>query len=91
MSTAFSVFFTFQSGSIQIEKSVTKSTSPVIFTFQSGSIQIIDGAKGLASFVTFTFQSGSIQMGFNKPLTSFLIKLYIPIWFYSNMSRTRIN
>ena len=55
------------------------------FTFQSGSIQI--SVKQMFEFdkISFTFQSGSIQINQEKGI-NIENELYIPIWFYSNLT-----
>ena len=85
---AILLFFTFQSGSIQIKSLPAVVIIVSIFTFQSGSIQMSSIKLTSISSFNFTFQSGSIQILLCH-LYSFLPRLYIPIWFYSNVSRYR--
>ena len=54
------------------------------FTFQSGSIQMTIQLGILYVWTFFTFQSGSIQISKQVNQFSSFLKLYIPIWFYSN-------
>ena len=56
------IFFTFQSGSIQMNTTNLYSISSTSFTFQSGSIQIKTTHHERVYTGTFTFQSGSIQI-----------------------------
>ena len=77
--------FTFQSGSIQIVTVSFNILFAQFFTFQSGSIQI--SVKQMFEFdkISFTFQSGSIQINQEKGI-NIENELYIPIWFYSNLT-----
>ena len=54
------------------------------FTFQSGYIQMFLGKKMYCILKIFTFQSGYIQMLFNRWERFKQLRLYIPIWLYSN-------
>ena len=56
------IFFTFQSGSIQITIESRRAFRQAYFTFQSGSIQIRTAFEFQKGFGVFTFQSGSIQI-----------------------------
>ena len=79
--------FTFQSGSIQIIVVLPCICVYVVFTFQSGSIQMSITSSPFTSSNIFTFQSGSIQISTRDiDMPDYIIKLYIPIWFYSNPS-----
>ena len=78
-------FFTFQSGSIQMTKAKGKTVDVKSFTFQSGSIQILRKKLSSSSDKVFTFQSGSIQINQEKGI-NIENELYIPIWFYSNLT-----
>ena len=56
------------------------------FTFQYGSIQIMSQKIQQTERDFFTFQYGSIQIIPNLTCGLSDISLYIPIWFYSNVS-----
>ena len=56
------IYFTFQSGSIQMAAGHATLKAVVIFTFQSGSIQIHGDLSIKLLPLYFTFQSGSIQI-----------------------------
>ena len=77
--------FTFQSGSILMQKPPTVQQSlPTSFTFQSGSILIPFNISRYFALVLFTFQSGSILMPESINFQRNIPNIYIPIWFYSN-------
>ena len=79
MTSAQSICFTFQSGSIQILSDSISSMYCSNFTFQSGSIQIWGFSFWIRPYPHFTFQSGSIQIwGF-----SFWIRPYPHFTFQS--------
>ena len=79
-------YFTFQYGSIQINNAEIKDTKSYAFTFQYGSIQIKAEDISFYTYSDFTFQYGSIQIYKFKSCHSDS-RLYIPIWFYSNLWR----
>ena len=64
------IFFTFQSGSIQIKCKTLSKISVRCFTFQSGSIQMETNNGLSVDAKIFTFQSGYIQIFFlsSRPL-----------------------
>ena len=83
MTSAQSICFTFQSGSIQILSDSISSMYCSNFTFQSGSIQIVSGKS--IEYGGFTLHSNLVLFKSYKTILRQLIsKLYIPIWFYSN-------
>ena len=55
------------------------------FTFQSGDIQIIRPKAQAIGKILFTFQSGDIQIIKSSCRKLGRIKIYIPIWWYSNV------
>ena len=62
----------------------TFTTTSFLFTFQSGSIQMLPSLDDTSANRTFTFQSGSIQISVVMLKWKKQMKIYIPIWFYSN-------
>ena len=73
LAAAEAIFFTFQSGSIQMGRLQFIRRYNCYFTFQSGSIQINIGEFYYKYYKDFTFQSGSIQMIIYNFFKSFLL------------------
>ena len=79
--------FTFQSGSIQIGTAIGAVVGGPVFTFQSGSIQILFATPEIS--LLSTLHSNLVLFKyFRHPISAITKYLYIPIWFYSNVTRT---
>ena len=77
----FSITFTFQYGSNQIEVGGVEVTGNGRFTFQYGSNQITPSKNVATSQLLFTFQYGSNQMISRRSAYKNARRIYIPIWF----------
>ena len=56
-----------------------------LFTFQYGDIQIVYVNSCIFLFAKFTFQYGDIQIKARKIWDNSSYRIYIPIWWYSNV------